>query len=154
MICHNLFNMPLNGFKKIGSRIFFVFMAMTLSAAVSSHEGHQDEDIILNDLGDLGEVQFTISCNAESQEAFNTGVALLHHMMYAQAEMLFQKWSKKNANCAMLHWGYAMSLFHPLWPDTISEKALKAGQHALDQTKGLTVSKRERFFYRCRGRVL
>ena len=104
------------------------------------------DDITLTKLGDLGRVEFPISCQGMEQVVINTGVALLHHMMYAQAELFFKKWINKSPNCAMFYWGYSMSLFHPLWPDTISSEALDRGVQALQKTSQLKVTERERSY--------
>jgi tetratricopeptide (TPR) repeat protein len=54
-------------------------------------------------------------------------------------------------DCAMFNWGYAMSLFHPLWPDKIEKEALLRGQNALAATKELKVSARERAYLSAAG---
>ncbi len=120
-----------------------IFLLFFISNLANSHDDHKNEDIVLNDLGNLGEVNFDISCDAESQKAFNTGLGLLHHMMYAQAEQLFQKWVAQKPECAMLYWGHSMSLFHPLWPDKITKEALAKGLQALTTAQKLQKSPRE-----------
>ncbi|WP_286262269.1 tetratricopeptide repeat protein [Thalassotalea atypica] len=117
--------------------------ALFASQLTFAHDGHDTKDMIVTELGDLGRVDFSSSCNDEAQSAINTGVALLHHMMYAQAEKHFNQWIEKQPDCAMLYWGYAMTLFHPLWPDTISKEALILGHNAITTAKTLTSSKRE-----------
>ncbi|MCV6621639.1 MAG: hypothetical protein OIF51_07790 [Cellvibrionaceae bacterium] len=141
--CRSFFSVP---FSLSFLLCFALSLSLGLSVTVHAHEGHQDEDIILKDLGNLGEVDFKVSCDKPAQEAFNTGVALLHHMMYAQAEELFQKWKQKSPDCAMMYWGYSMSLFHPLWPDKISKMALAKGQRAISKAATLKVSEREQAY--------
>lgn len=114
-----------------------------VSLNTAAHEGHDDEDMIIPNLGNLGEVRFPVSCSAKAQQAANTGVSLLHHMMYAQAEQFFNTWSVKEPSCAMFYWGYSMSLFHPLWPDSIKDEALARGHAAIEKTKGLKTTARE-----------
>ena len=128
--------------------IFLAVIAFSLfiNVPTQAHDGHDDEDIVLNDLGDLGKVDFSISCDEEAQTAINTGVGLLHHMMYAQAELHFGEWMEKTPDCAMLYWGYSMSLFHPLWPDKISDDGLTRGQAALAKTTDLKTTQREKFY--------
>lgn len=111
-----------------------------------AHDGHVDEDMVIKDLNDLGTVNFSTSCNQNAQSAINTGVALLHHMMYAQAELLFNQWTEKAPDCAMMYWGYSMSLFHPLWPDKIKDEALIRGQIALNKAQQLIANKREKSY--------
>ena len=69
----------------------------------------------------LGKVQFTISCSAEAQQEFNRAVALLHHMTYPLAKTAFEGVAELDSQCAMAHWGVAMTLFqtalaHPARP--------------------------------------
>lgn len=133
---------------KIISKFFFVTMMASIffSVAGYAHEGHEDEDMLIKDLGDLGAISFSISCNKAAQTAINNGVGLLHHMMYAQAEMLFSKWMEKEPDCAMMYWGYSMSLFHPLWPDSIKEEALIRGQSALAKAQQFKSTTREKSY--------
>ena len=79
----------------------------------------------------LGTVNFQTTCKAEANAAFNEGLALLHHMMYVQADVVFSDAAETNPNCAMLHWGTAMSKFHPLWPGILKPEALNAGREAV-----------------------
>ncbi|MFT5674826.1 MAG: tetratricopeptide (TPR) repeat protein [Paraglaciecola sp.] len=120
--------------------IFFI------SVAGYAHDGHSDKDMIIKDLGDLGTVSFSSSCKAAAQKAINTGVGLLHHMMYAQAEMFFSKWMEKEPDCAMMYWGYSMSLFQPLWPTSIKDEALIRGHSALAKAQQLKATTREKAY--------
>lgn len=79
---------------------------------------------------ELGSVAFPTTCTAEADAAFQKGLTLLHHMMYAQAEATFTEASKQHDNCAMLHWGVAMSNFHPLWPGQPSPAQTERGNAA------------------------
>src|SRR6202046_5046926 len=74
----------------------------------------------------LGTVQFPISCAASVQKAFTRGVALLHSFWYEEAEKEFLQIAKDDPDCAMAHWGIAMTLWHQLWnqPD---EKVIARG---------------------------
>lgn len=63
----------------------------------------------------LGKVDFAISCSKDVQTQFNKGLALLHNMMYLQAEKEFKAVVELDPDCAMAYWGIAMTLFHPLW---------------------------------------
>ena len=74
----------------------------------------------------LGTVSFAVSCAPSVQASFNRGVALLHDFWYPEAEWQFKEIAKADPNCAMAHWGVAMSAFHQIWsrPD---EKAIATG---------------------------
>ncbi len=125
-----------------------VIVLLSVSCFISAyaHDGHQSDDMIQPQLGDLGDVEFLTSCDKTAQAATNKGVAILHHMMYAQAEIHFSEAIVTSPNCAILYWGYAMTLFHPLWPDSISDEALKRGRAALDTARQLPATAREKAY--------
>jgi len=82
--------------------------------------------------GAYGEVDFPISCASEAQASFDTGLALLHHMMYEQAAGHFETAAEMDAACAMAHWGVAMTQLRPLWaPPTATE--FNRGRAAIDR---------------------
>ncbi len=85
----------------------------------------------------LGEVDFEISCNASAQEEFETGLLLLHHMMYRMAEARFEAAAEADAACSMAQWGIAMSNFHPLWPGIQSPTEREDGLAAISRAEGL-----------------
>lgn len=127
----------------IASLVTFTFF---FSVESFPHENHQDQDRVIQNLNDLGLISFSVSCNKASQDAINTGVGLLHHMMYAQAELFFGQRIEKDPECAMMYWGYSMSLFHPLWPDVIKDEALSRGQSALAKAQELKSTTREQSY--------
>jgi tetratricopeptide (TPR) repeat protein len=111
-------------------RLFTAFPAalcvlLTANAAAAQHEGHE-----------LGEVDFPISCSQQAQEEFHMGLAQLHHMMYGQAREHFEAAAETDAQCAMAHWGIAMSSFQPLWHPT-SEEDLERGKVAVRAAREL-----------------
>jgi tetratricopeptide (TPR) repeat protein len=63
----------------------------------------------------LGTVSFPVSCAPAVQANFVRGVALLHDFWYQEAERQFQEIAKADPNCAMAHWGIAMSIYHQIW---------------------------------------
>lgn len=66
-------------------------------------------------LPSVGKVDFATSCAPKVQKLFNQGVAMLHHMMYAQSRGLFAEMTRIDPDCAMLQWGISMTYLHPLW---------------------------------------
>ncbi len=78
---------------------------------------------------------------------FNRAVALLHHMTYPQAREAFEQVAKTDPNCAMAHWGVAMTLFQPLWPTRPSPADLQRGWEEVQRAKDLKPpTKREQLF--------
>ena len=129
-----------------GKPAIFIFFILLYNSLALAHDGHEAQDKIIPNLGDLGKVEFAISCGNEQQKIMNTGVGLLHHMMYAQAEKHFSISIKNSPKCAMFYWGYSMSLFHPLWPDKITDDALAQGELAIMKAQSLSQDKREKSY--------
>ncbi|MDX5436131.1 MAG: hypothetical protein LPK03_03005, partial [Pontibacter sp.] len=88
-----------------------------------------------------GTVDLPISCSPAAQQSFDTGLALMHHMMYEQAEQEFAAAAEAAPDCGMAQWGIAMSLIHPLWGERPTDANLQKGQAALQkaaQQKNMT----------------
>ena len=102
--------------------IFFLLGA----AAAPEHANH-----------DLGTVRFPVSCSAPAQAGFTRAVALLHHMTYPQAREAFEQVAATDTDCAMAHWGVAMTLFQPLWPTRPGPADLDRGWDAVQRARAL-----------------
>src|ERR1035437_6066628 len=89
---------------------------------------HHHEDLTETQ---LGTVHFPISCAASVQKPFARGVALLHSFWYEEAEKEFLEIAKDDPECAMAHWGIAMSIWHQLW----NEPDAKVIARGLDEVK-------------------
>jgi tetratricopeptide (TPR) repeat protein len=74
----------------------------------------------------LGDVSFAVSCAASVRVPFSRGVALLHDFWYEEAQRQFEQIAKADPDCAMAHWGIAMSVFHQIW-DRPDEQTMARG---------------------------
>jgi tetratricopeptide (TPR) repeat protein len=74
----------------------------------------------------LGKVSFAVSCLPSVRTPFSRGVALLHDFWYDEAQPQFERIVKRDPDCAMAHWGIAMSLFHQIW-DRPDEHSMARG---------------------------
>jgi len=112
--------------------ILTISLMFTLSAAAND-DGHHHEELTQDQ---LGTVHFPVSCAAAVQKPFERGVALLHSFWYEEAEKEFAQIAKDDPQCAMAHWGTAMSIWHQLWnhPDAAT---VKRGQEEIKQAKSL-----------------
>jgi tetratricopeptide (TPR) repeat protein len=130
-------------------RLFGSLSAMialtTAPLASLAHEGEEDEAVPIQDvIGDVGDVSFPISCEADGAQAtFDRGVALLHHMTYEVAEREFAKMAKADPACAMAHWGIAMTLIHPVWPGQPTAEVLARGTVEIERARALRKTERE-----------
>lgn len=98
------------------NQTLIVALAMTYAVLSCVDVGMaQNENSMKVTMDAVGKVDFPISCSSEAQSRFERGLALLHHMMYGQAEEEFVAVAEMDSDCAMAHWGIAMTLFHPLW---------------------------------------
>jgi hypothetical protein len=84
----------------------------------------------------LGQVHFAVSCAPAVQKDFDRAVALLHSFWYSAAVMAFTAIGVADADCAMAHWGVAMSRWYPLW-EPPSPAALKQGWDAVEKAKAI-----------------
>ncbi|HEU4516961.1 MAG TPA: hypothetical protein VFR77_06625, partial [Steroidobacteraceae bacterium] len=90
-------------------RPIFVMLVMAAAAEAGAHPQHHDGQA-------LGSVHFPVSCSPAAQAEFDHGLALLHHMTYPQAREAFARAAAADSGCAMAQWGFATTLFQPLWP--------------------------------------
>lgn len=85
--------------------------------SLASEPGHQ-----------LGTVSFGASCPGDAAADFDRALALMHHMMYLEARSAFAAIALREPDCAMAHWGQAMTLFQPLWPTRPDATELEQGR--------------------------
>lgn len=81
---------------------------------------------------DHGVVDFPVSCNDEAQQMIEEGLVHLHHMMYSQARPHFEAATEADPECAMAHWGVAMTCFQPLWAPS-SEEDMILGKESVQK---------------------
>ena len=102
----------------------------------------------------LGKVSFPISCLPAVQEKFDRGVALLHSFAYAASENTFQGVAEVDPQCAMAHWGMAVTYFHQLWDPPIAATAISIAQKEIRKAQQIgTGSERERQFINALGLI-
>ena len=74
--------------------------------AFAQHEGH---GAMSPDQIGSASVKFETSCAPAVRDDFNKAVALLHSFWFPEARKMFEGIAQKDANCAVAHWGMAMS---------------------------------------------
>ena len=100
----------------------------------------------VGDLGKVGTVEFPTSCDPALQDEFERGMALLHSFFYSEARRVFEGVADKDPECAMAHWGVAMTYYHPLWAPPDSSELL-AGTAAIERAaKAKKQAERERAY--------
>ena len=109
--------------------LFSTLIGLLWTSAVSAQDARQHDSS-----EKLGQVNFRVSCSADAQKQFNRATALLHSFGYAEAEKAFSKVTVTDPDCAMGHWGIAMSNYHPLWAPPTPEES-KKGAAAVERAK-------------------
>jgi len=92
--------------------LLFLALSLPFASAQETHDHGVPEK--------LGKVSFPISCAPTVQDDFNRGVALLHSFAYSAAKSEFQSVVTRDPQCAMAHWGVAMTYYQPLWQPPVS----------------------------------
>ena len=105
---------------------------VALSASLRAQEAHEH-----GVPEQLGAVSFPISCNAAVQAPFERAVALLHSFAYSAAESAFREVAEKDPQCAMAHWGIAMTYFHQLWDPPIAPAKMDPGHQEMEHAQHL-----------------
>jgi hypothetical protein len=118
-----------------------IFIPMLLLTAVFADETHKHQRLPGEK---LGSVHFPISCGAASQKGFDRGMAVLHSFWFEKADETFANLAKRDPECAIAHWGVAMSNYHPLWAPP-NKQEFATGQAAVERAqKAKKVNAREK----------
>lgn len=124
------------------------FSIAELALNTTTVESAQNEKVTeVNTQQTLGDIRFQVSCNTgKTQEAFDRAMALLHSFEYDQARLSFESITQADAQCAMGHWGSAMSYLRPLWFPPTEDELNKARKAAAMAAKIGGKNPRERAF--------
>ena len=102
------------------------------SAAWAQTEQHQHTGLAPKD---IGTVNFETSCGPAVKTQFNEAVALLHSFWFAESRAIFESVLKADSNCAMSHWGIALTYWGNPFAGQRSPQTIANGKAAVD--KGL-----------------
>jgi tetratricopeptide (TPR) repeat protein len=109
------------------SLLLFLLVLCGICAGASAHDQPVAEK--------LGTLSFPTSCSPAVQKDFERAVALLHSFAYSAAEAAFSNVADKDPNCAMAHWGIAMTYFHELWEPPLQKDSLERGREEIRRAK-------------------
>ncbi len=114
-----------------------LFIAAACCLAALADDGNHHDEVTLDQ---LGTVHFPVSCKPESQKNFEKGVALLHSFWYEESKKTFSELASHDPDCAMAHWGVAMSDWHQLW-DHPNAGTIKSASEELRKAQNLSQSR-------------
>src|SRR5205807_4251942 len=113
--------------------MLLLFLTLSFAPSLLADEGQHHEELSAEQ---LGTVHFPVSCAASVQKPFERGIALLHSFWYEEATKQFEQVAKDDPQCAMAHWGVAISLWHQLW-DNPDKATIKRGLEEIRKAKSL-----------------
>lgn len=119
--------------------LIFAFLLAACCPLFADDEGHHHEEM---SEAQVGTVHFPTSCAPSVQKPIERGVAMLHSFWYEEAEKQFQQIEKDDPQCAIAHWGLAMSLWHQLW-NRPERAVLDRGEAELKAGRALRATPRE-----------
>ena len=131
-----------------GSRLLIAIALLWASQAIAqeTHDHPAPEK--------LGQVSFSTSCEPAVQPEFDRAVALLHSFAYSAAREAFQDVAARDPQCAMAHWGIAMTYYHHLWEPAIPGDGAAKGQQEIESAQKIgAATERERGFIGAAGVV-
>jgi tetratricopeptide (TPR) repeat protein len=85
----------------------------------------------------LGRAHFPVSCSPAAQAEFDRALAMLHSFWFPQATVAFTGATRIDPDCAMAHWGIAMSQRGNPLVGAPAPAALKVGWAAVEKAKAL-----------------
>jgi hypothetical protein len=83
--------------------------ASVIMCAPRAFAQHEEHGAMSPDAIGRASVKFKTSCAAVVKDDFNKGVALLHSFWFSEAIKTFDSILARDPNCAMAHWGIALS---------------------------------------------
>lgn len=120
--------------------------SMEIADAVQEIDYGPEFDLLATPVGD---VSFHSSCSSEAAPLIERGVALMHNMMYPEAQLVFSMADDIDANCAMSYWGQAMVMVHPLWGDALSAEDYERGLGLARRAQSIEgTTEREKDYFR------
>ena len=101
------------------------------SPAIAQHQHHGGKEA-------LGRVSFPTSCAPAVQADLDRAAAMLHSFWFDAAHKAFDKVAAADPNCAMAHWGAAMTLWgNPFVRQPIPAERQQAGLAAAERSAAL-----------------
>lgn len=82
-----------------------------------------------------GTVNFETSCSPAVKDDFNLAVAELHSFWFPEARALFQEVAKKDPNCAIAHWGIALTYWGNPFAGQRSAQVIANGKAAIEKAQ-------------------
>ncbi len=123
--------------RKTGRVILAFLCAFCILPAPNGDSASGQEQARHGAEGSLGTVEFRASCAPAAQKYFTRGVALLHSFTYEESAEAFRGAAAQDPQCAMAHWGLAMTEYHQMWEPNPGPEELKRGAAEIQNAREL-----------------
>lgn len=128
---------------------FTAVLTLALAACGGPDEAFDHEHSGDGEIPGVGSVSFATSCSEDAQPLFQQSVAALHSFWFQEALDGFEATAAMDPECAMAHWGVAMTLWgNPMTraapPDARVQQALEAVERA--RALSAETTERERLY--------
>lgn len=107
-------------------------MLLTAGSQALSQQTHSME---ASDQVGAENIRFTTSCDVGTEEGFHRGIALMHSFWFAEAIDNFEQVLEQDPDCAIAHWGIALSHWGNPFAGRRNQQQLERGQRAVEQAR-------------------
>jgi tetratricopeptide (TPR) repeat protein len=114
-------------------RLIAILVSCVLSVPAVALAQHEAHGAASPDLIGSASVKFETSCVPPLQPEFNKAVALLHSFWFPEAIKAFEGILAADGNCAMAHWGIAMSQWGNPFAGIKQARAVELTKAAIDK---------------------
>ena len=117
-------------------------MCLVCPPAFAQHEAHGGGALSAEQ---VGTVDFQTSCSPAVKTDMNRAVALLHSFWFPEARQDFQAIATKDPNCAMAHWGVALTYWGNPFGGLRTPETIATGKTAIEKAQATgTPTRREK----------
>src|SRR4029434_3148805 len=121
-------------FKKAFGLAASVSGAALIATGVLAQTGDQPKG---KSIEELGRVIFQTSCTPQAQAQFERALAMLHSFFYPETIKAFSAVAETDPNCAIAHWGVAVSVRPNPLVGPFDAATLKRGLDAVQKGKAI-----------------
>ncbi|MEX2527270.1 MAG: hypothetical protein WEA09_06485 [Gemmatimonadota bacterium] len=139
-----------NGLTSTSHRSFFAaVLILALGACGGPDEAFDHDHSGEGEIPGMGSVSFATSCSQDAQPLFQQSVAALHSFWFQEALDGFEAVAAMDPECAMAHWGVAMTLWgNPMTRAAPPEARIQSALEAVERARALSgdITQRERLY--------
>ena len=117
------------------TRLIAVLVSCVLSVPAVALAQHETHGVASPDSIGSASVKFQTSCAPTLEDSFNKAVALLHSFWFPEAIKGFEGILAADGNCAMAHWGIAMSQWGNPFAGIKPARTVELTKAAIDKAK-------------------